>query len=316
MAISADRFKKLTDHIGYFPHATNIGLIDTDEGLYFIDSGNTAEDGKKLVEESAKLYPGKKIAGVICTHAHNDHCGGNGAIKEMTGAKIWASYKAERILEFPEAIAFMFWGGLPFSTINEQSFSASSHYEVDKNIFAGESFTLGKNIKVLPVLLSGHYFEQMGILVSDEDGRSVFFLGDACFGSEMIKKYWIPYMCNPDEFRSSIKKIMEIDSDFYLPGHGEVCDRERIQAIGEMNIVITLETETLILNVLKKADLTHEELLEAIADYAGIEMHLGQFVLIGSTIKSYLGSMYNRGMVTYRMDSNRMVWSLCDSNKQ
>lgn len=310
MAISADRFKKLTEHIGCFPDTTNIGLIDTEEGLYLVDSGNSSDDGKALVEAASKLYPGKKIVGILCTHAHNDHCGGNKIIKEMTGAKIWASKKTTRILEVPETIAFIFWGGLPFSSINEQSFSASGEYEVDCTMVAGEAFKLGKNISVMSVLLPGHYFEQLGILVSDSDGHSVFFLGDACFGSDMIKKYWIPYMIDPVEFRSSIKKIMDIDSDFYVPGHGETCDREKIQAIGEMNIIITLETEVLIQNVLKKADMTHEELLEAIADYAGIEMRLGQFVLIGSTIKSYLGSMYNRGMVTFRMDSNRMVWSI------
>ncbi len=310
MAIAADRFKKLTDHIGFFPHGTNIGLIDGGDGLYLVDSGNTSEDGKKIVEEAEKLYPGKKIKGIICTHAHNDHCGGNKIIKEMTGAEIWASYKAHRILEIPESIAFIFWGGLPFSDINSQSFSAEGEYTVDRDIFAGKTITLDNGLKILPLLLPGHYFEHLGILAVETNGDSVFFLGDSCFGSEMIKKYWIPYMVNPEEFRSSIKKIMETEASYYIPGHGELCDREKIQAVCEMNLIITLEVETLILNVLKKADMTHEEILEAIADFAGIEMKLGQFVLIGSTVKSYLGSLFNRGMVTYRMDSNRMVWSI------
>ena len=96
-----------------------------------------------------------------------------------------------------------------------------------------------------------------------------------------------------------------------MPSHGTIHSRDSIHAIAELNILATLETETLIVKTLRKAAMTQEELLEAVADFAGLDVKLSQFVLIGSTLRSYLSCLYDSGRITYKIEDNRMLWQAC-----
>ncbi|HCA20364.1 MAG TPA: hypothetical protein DEO40_06785, partial [Treponema sp.] len=309
MPIDKEHFIKLSGHVGFFPHTTNIGVIATEKKVYIIDSGTCTEDGNEICKAVKDLFPEKKLSVILNTHAHSDHTGGNAEIiRETEDCEIWASFKESRVMDFPESMIVLYYGAAPFKELSELSFSLQEGSSATR-ILKEETIEIEDGITIECFSLSGHYFEQLGYLVHDgRDGKSSFFLGDSCFGIRMLKKYWIPFMIDPLRFRDSIKKIESIPADFYIPSHGDCMEGDTIQAVAEMNIIVTLETETLILNVLKKAELTHEEVVEAVADYAGLEMKLGQFVLIGSTIKSYLSSLYDRGLVSFRMDSNRMLW--------
>ena len=109
-------------------------------------------------------------------------------------------------------------------------------------------------------------------------------------------------------FRESIEKIENTDADFYIPSHGEKCTREQLPALAEVNKLITLETETLILKTLRQEPRCYEEVLKAVADFAGLKMRFSQYILIGTTIRSYLSRLYNNGKVTCEMQGNRLIW--------
>jgi len=38
-------------------------------------------------------------------------------------------------------------------------------------------------------------------------------------------------------------------------------------------------------------------------------MNANQYVLIGSTIRSYLSYLYNEGKITYQFKGNKMLWN-------
>ena len=173
------------------------------------------------------------------------------------------------------------------------------------------------SIQFTPISLPGHYYGQEGFLVNDtENNKKVFFLGDALFGMQMLKKYWIPYMIDPNIFLQSLKKVASIDADYYVPGHGEIYTRENLNAIIEMNVMVVLETRSLLLKLLDKTAMTHEELLESVADFSGIDLHLSQFVLIGSTLRSYLSCLKDEGLVICYIEDNRLLWKLNKENAQ
>ena len=310
MGISPSSFIRLSEHIGFFSHRTNVGLVEAKDGLYLIDSGDSDQDGKDLVDSCKELFPDKKIKAILNTHSHQDHSGGNHYITEATGAETWTSKKEADILSNPDFMSVIYWGAICFDDLKAQGFVPEHENSVQK--FLGEeTVQIDDTISFECISLPGHYFGQLGYIFSDKsDGHSVFFLGDSCFGSQMLKKYWIPYMLDPLMFRKSIEKIEAQDADFYVPSHGEQCDKKRILAITELNSLVTFETESLLLNILKKGPATHEMILKNAADFAGLNLKLSQFVLIGTTFRSYLSSMADRGLVSYRMENNQMFWCL------
>ena len=309
MPITAASFKKLSTHIGPFPAYTNIGVIENGKDLYVIDSGVNSTDGEDIVKALKELYPSSSVKAILNTHSHSDHCGGNAKIQELTKAKIYAPFNESRLMEFPEAMIAMYWGAHPFEELRKIHYMQLEPTFPDTLIHANDEFNFGSaSVKCIP--LPGHYFDQTGFLVTDaSDGKKSFFLGDGLFGMSMIKKYWIPFMVDPNEFRKSVMLIDETQADFFVPSHGDVTEGDKIHALSEINIMITLETEILIIKTLQKASLTHEELLEAVAGFAGIDLKLGQYVLIGSTIKSYLSSLLDKKIVSYTIEDNRMLWS-------
>ena len=310
MPVTANTFCKLSANTGFFPASTNIGLVKSGSFLYLIDTGSSPAVAQEVLTALSTLFPDCKVKAILNTHSHSDHCGGNDYIVSQTKAEVWASYENSLIMQFPLSLSAIYWGGNIFSELAEESFAGKAASKATRILKNNEIIDLGSaSIKCIP--LAGHYFDQLGFLVEDKsDGKKSFFLGDGLFGLNMIKKYWIPFMFNEVVFRQSVEKIDRIPADFYIPGHGEKCESGRIHALTEINILITLETETLILKTLKKASLTHEELLEAVADFAGIDLRLGQYVLIGGTLRSYLSCLKDQGLVDFKIEDNRMLWFL------
>jgi glyoxylase-like metal-dependent hydrolase (beta-lactamase superfamily II) len=186
--------------------------------------------------------------------------------------------------------------------------SANSRTTGKGNAVSADRDNSGTHITMTAVPLPGHYFDQTGVLLHDnDDGKNVFFLGDALFGKSIIKKYWIPFLYDVGQFRTSLETIENTDADFFIPSHGEIYTKENIHEIAELNKLTTLETEALVLKILK-APHTAEELLTAVADFGEIPLAMGQYVLIGCTLRSYLSCLYNENKVKYELVNNRMLW--------
>lgn len=305
-----DCIERLSAHVALLPGQTNVALLESGDTLIALDTGQSASDAERLLHAAQETF-GKRIALILNTHSHADHCGANSRVVQKSQAAVWAPQKEALIMQMPHTMAYMYWGGGPFADLLSDGFVCTEpSYTIERALHAGDVLRF-ETVSIECVSLTGHCFDQMGFLVTDNhSGTKTFFLGDALFGRTMLKRYWIPFMLEPELFRKSVERIERTQADFFVPGHGDLYTKDTIQAISEMNQVVTLETETLILKTLARAKLTQEELLEAVADFAGIDLKVGQFVLIGCTIRSYLASLYNRGRVSYKIEDNRMLWSV------
>ena len=301
-------FQKLTENIGCFTGNTNVGLVISGPALFLIDSGDCEEDGAALASRIRELFPGKKLKAIINTHGHSDHCGGNLALKEAFGCEVWAPETERIFIENPSVPLDIYWGGRHPADSNIPAFREIPPCRVNKSLAEGELDEGEVSFKMIS--LPGHFYDQLGVIVSDKScGRKVCFMGDAFFGIEMIKKYWIPFMQDPLLFRESICKIEGEDADIFIPSHGNMFDRDKLPPMAEINKLMSLETEVLILRILRrKKAATCEEILKEVADFAGLDMKLSQYVLIGSTIRSYISRLYTDGKAMYKMEGNRLLW--------
>lgn len=298
----------VTKNICVFYGKTNVGAVKAGNKIYLIDTGASEEDGKALLNSVSEVYPDAKICAVINTHSHADHCGGNAVIIKETGCEIWASEGEKPSIEYPALENAIVWGGKAPSEIQHNFFEAEAT-KVSRIIKDGETLFSDDDVSAYAVGLSGHYLDQIGIMVCDKkEVKSVFFLGDAIFGRFRMGKYWIPYTFDVGLFKESLHKIERISSDYYLPSHGDLV--EEISALCELNEFAAVETEQAIIKFLEKESLTAEQVLSKIADLNAIPLKLGLFALIGSTIRSYLSYLEEEGRIEYFFENNFMKWRI------
>ena len=55
-------------------------------------------------------------------------------------------------------------------------------------------------------------------------------------------------------------------------------------------------------------EVTFEEVLKYIFDHYSLTMNANQYVLIGSTIRSYLSYLADENKITYEFKENKMIW--------
>jgi len=312
MSVIQNRFYNLSSHVSYIGSSTNIGIIAFEDNngskiIYMIESGNDAEQAKEILDCTKEKFPEYTLKTVLNTHSHADHCGGNNYLKSQTGCHIWCSKGEAALMAYPELESSLIWGGTPIHQIRSTYLMAES-CQADCTFTAGDILKIETSqgtILIEAVPLPGHYLDQTGFLITDTDGKKSLFMGDAISGRNVIRKYWIQYLYNETNTKKSLEKLAKIEADFYIPGHGHLVDN--IEGLSELNLIAILETEDMILDVLKTPK-TNDEILKAVADRNSIQLGLTNYVLIGSTLRSYLSGLYEEGKITFEITDNMLYW--------
>ena len=91
---------KVGEKTYYIKNNTNIGVYKvSDNDVYLIDTGNDKEAGKKILKIVNEQ--GWNVKGIVSTHSHADHIGGNKVIQDRTDCVILANKIEECFTEFP-----------------------------------------------------------------------------------------------------------------------------------------------------------------------------------------------------------------------
>ena len=265
------------------------------ENVFIIDSGNDKDAGKKvlkIVEEQ-----GWNIKGIINTHSNADHIGGNKIIQDKTNCDIFAYNIEKCFTENPILESSFLYGGFPFKSIENKFLlaKASKVTHIDNNLPEGlEYFSL-----------KGHFFDMIGIKTSD----NIYFLADSLFSEETINKYHIFFIYDVKGFLNTLEYLKGLNGKLYIPSHCE--ESKDINRLVKLNEEKVNEILNVILEICKK-EITYDQILKKVFDKYNLTMNANQYVLVGSTVKSYLSYLFNQNKVVYEFKENQMFWKNCD----
>lgn len=311
--------ERLSENSYVFLGPTNIGIITntstTPPEVYLVDSGHSAEYGEKIFNAICELFPnGFTLKAILNTHGHTDHAGGDNWLQQKTSCAIWTVEDERYLIEHPDMQMFMAWGGLPFSEITKSKYYNMEHPHVTNYIEYGKQMHLSNGSVIDFIHLPGHTNFMTGITFTEacdvgQNKATAIFLGDSIFGKDFLKHYWIPFLVDIGKYKSTLEQIPKMPANHYVPSHGEIITQNEIDALAEFNLIATLETEAVIVSCLDTPKTT-EDVLKAVADLNGIPLKYTQFVLIGSTIRSYLTELYAQGKITHFISENKMYWQV------
>ena len=276
------------------PGPTNIGVYADEGAVLLIDSGNDKDAGRRIL----KILGEKawSLKAIVNTHSNADHIGANSYLQGMTGCEIWASRGESSFIENPSLEGSLLWGGFPFKELRSKFFEAKPS-KVTRLLNPGES---AGSLTFVP--LPGHFVDMIGVLTAD----TVFYLGDSLFGETILEKYKIPFIYDVRAFKKSLESLRGIKARCFVPSHGEACGS--IDSLVEANRERVEEIEASIMEALEKP-LAFEDLLAEISNRYGVSLDHGQYVLAGSTVRSFLSYLKDDGRAFYGFEGNRMLWS-------
>lgn len=283
---------KVGDKTYYIKNPTNIGIYKiSDNDVYLIDSGNDKEAGKKILKIINEQ--GWNVKGIINTHSNADHIGGNKVIQDRTNCTILANNIEKSFAEYPILESSFLYGGYPFKDIRNKFLLAKESVvvSIENNLPEGlEYFSL-----------KGHFFDMIGIKTSD----NVYFLADSLFSKETITKYHLFFIYNVREFLNTLNYLQTLNGTLYIPSHCE--------ATNDISVLIDLNRKKINEIIYKiynacKNEITFEDILKYIFDEYSLTINGNQYVLIGSTIRSYLSYLVDENKLKYEFKDNKMLW--------
>lgn len=275
----------------YIKNPTNIGVYQiSDTEVYLIDTGNDKEAGKKIL----KLIQGEgwTVRGIISTHSHADHIGGNQVIQNRTGCPVYAYGMETCVTAFPLLEPSLLYGGYPFKPLRNKFLMAKASAVTAMDNHLPEGLT--------DFSLPGHYLDMIGIKTDDE----VYFLADALFSAETIGKYHVFFLYDVQGYLDTLDKLAQLQGQWFIPSHCEATpdisglidrNRRQILAIAENIVVLCHEP------------ITWEDILKHVFDDYDLTMDPSQYVLVGSTIRSYLAYLHDAGRLSFTFQDNRMM---------
>lgn len=278
----------------YIKNPTNIGIYKADaENVYLIDSGNDKDAGKKILKIVGEQ--GWKVKGIINTHSNADHIGGNKVICDRTGCDVYAYNIEKAFTEYPVLEPSFLYGGYPFKALRNKFLMAkeTSVISIKDNVPEGLAY----------FDLKGHFFDMIGIRTPD----NVVFLGDALFSEETITKYHLFFIYDVRAYLDTLDYLQGMDGKLFIPSHCEATDD--IEDLISLNRNKINEILSFIYECCKQK-VTFEDILKYVFDTYSLAMNVNQYVLLGSTVRSYLSYLCDEGRIFYEFEDNKMLWSI------
>ena len=278
------------EHTYYIESPAKIGLVQTGDTVALIDSGSDKEAGRKVRQHLDAR--GLKLSAIYNTHSNADHIGGNQYLQRQTGCAVYAPGVEAAFTRDPILEPSFLYGGCPPKPLRHKFLLAQPS---DVQVLDPKACPL----EVLP--LPGHFFDMVGYRTEDD----VVFLADCLSSRETLEKYRVSFLYDVAAYLDTLDRVAAMEAALFIPAHAAATEdiaplarynRDQVYAVAEDLLDLLAEP------------LVFEEVLRRLFRRYHLTMDFQQYVLVGSTVKSYLAWLLDGGRVTAAFDDCRLLW--------
>lgn len=284
---------QITERSYYIQAPAKVGLVRlNDADVCLIDSGSDKDAGRKV--RQLLDANGWRLTAIYNTHSNADHIGGNKYLQGQTGCRIYAPGIECAFTRHPVLEPAFLYGGYPCKDLRH------------KFLMAQESGAEPLTEEVLPegfglILLPGYFFDMMGFRTPDD----VVYLADCLSSKETLEKYQIGFIYDVAAYLETLEMVKTMQAKMFVPAHAEASGE--IAALAQHNIDKVWEIAEKILGICGEP-LCFESILQRLFFEYGLMMNFEQYVLVGSTVRSYLAWLKDTGRLTARFEKNLLLW--------
>jgi len=285
---------QISENSYYIQSPAKIGLVKlSDTDVCLIDSGNDKDAGRKIL----KLLNANhwNLTAIYNTHSNADHIGGNQYLQKQTGCKIYAPGIDCAFTRHPILEPAFLYGGYPCRDLRHKFLLAqeSGAEYLTKDV-------LPTGFEILP--LPGHFFDMAGFRTPDD----VVYLADCLSSRETLDKYQIGFIYDVDAYLKTLEMVKSLKARMFVPAHAEAA--ADITELAQYNIEKVHEIAEKIL-FLCREPLCFESLLQRLFHEYSLTMNFEQYVLVGSTVRSYLAWLKDTGRLNAEFQNNMLLWT-------
>lgn len=281
----------------YINCPAKIGIYaQSEREVYLIDSGNDKEASKKVLKIAD--VKGWTIKGILNTHSNADHIGGNSFIQNKIGCPVFSSGIEADFTRHPVLEPPFLYGGYPCKNLRNKFLMAKESVVTD---FSSPEFP--KEVEIIP--LPGHFFDMEGFRTPD----NTVFLADCVSSRATLEKYGVTFIYDVAAYLETLANIETLKADIFVPSHAEVCND--VSELAEINRQKVYEIEQVI-KVICDTLKTTDDIISEIFRRFNLTMTIEQYVLVGSTVRSYLSWMKDRGVIDFTTDNCMLLWKTAE----
>lgn len=284
---------QVTERTYYIQSPAKIGLVRLDgSNVCLIDSGNDKEAGRKV----RKILDtnGWHLSAIYNTHSNADHIGGNKYLQSNTGCKVYAPSIECAFTRHPVLEPSFLYGGFPVKELRHKFLMAQ---ESDAEYLTPDVLPDGWSMIDLP----GHFFSMTGFRTPDD----VVFLADCLSSRETLDKYQVTFIYDVGAYLATLETVKTMEARVFIPSHAEPTDD--ISALAQYNIDAVNGIADMIVRICSTPT-NFERILQAVFTKCGLVMNWEQYVLAGSTVRSYLAWLKDNGRVNANFEDNILMW--------
>ncbi len=284
---------KLGQKSCYLKGFTNTGVyIQSENEVYVIDPGTDENEGMEI--EKILQGRGWRLKGILCTHCHSDHTGANAYLQELYNCPVFAYGMESVFINNSILDPMVAYGAKPIDEL-----LGSDIYAPPCVCFDTNHNDFPKEIEI--VMLPGHSIDHIGYRLPD----GTFFVGDALIDGDILKKYPLSYVYDPEKVLKTLEQMRQTKAAVYVPAHAEpVSD---ISDLIDANIQNIYDVADMILSLCEKAsDL--EEITNGLFNLCGINMNCEKYILIMGIVRTNIGWLKEKDRVECFVCDNRLLW--------